>query len=137
MRKNRAFTLIELLIVIAIIAILAAIVLVSLSSARNKATDARIASEFAQIRSAAEVYYGSNNSYAGFGCGTTDPNVSALCADITAQAGTAMTLTATANEYCGYVRLKSGNFYCVDEGMAVATLTAAPASPCVSNFDCQ
>jgi prepilin-type N-terminal cleavage/methylation domain-containing protein len=56
-RKKRGFTLIELLVVIAIIGILATIVLVSLNTARQKARDARRASDIHQIALAVEMYY--------------------------------------------------------------------------------
>jgi prepilin-type N-terminal cleavage/methylation domain-containing protein len=60
---RRGFTLIELLVVIAIIGILSAVVLVSLNSARAKGTDAAIKSELANMRTAAELYYHTNNNY--------------------------------------------------------------------------
>lgn len=52
---KKAFTLIELLIVIAIIAILAAIVFVSLSSARKKAQNTRVQSDLSEISKAIEI----------------------------------------------------------------------------------
>ena len=62
MKRNKGFTLIELLVVIAIIGILSAIILTSLNSARNSAQDAKIQSQLASMRPAAEVYFGNNGS---------------------------------------------------------------------------
>ena len=61
MRKNKGFTLIELLVVIAIIGILSAIVLASLSTARSKGNDAKVKSQVASIRAAAEIYSSNQN----------------------------------------------------------------------------
>ena len=66
MYKNRlqGFTLIELLVVIAIIGILSAVVLASLSTARNKGSDAAVQSDLATVQVHAEIYYAENsNSY--------------------------------------------------------------------------
>ena len=62
MKKNKAFTLIELLIVIAIIGILTAIVIVSLTSSKNKANDSKIQTQLKQMEAQAQLYeytYGS------------------------------------------------------------------------------
>lgn len=55
MKTRKAFTLIELLIVIAIIGILSAVVYVSLNSAKKKAQDARAKNDIASMSTALEV----------------------------------------------------------------------------------
>lgn len=73
---TRAFTLIELLLVIAIIGILSTVVLSSLSATRVKARDSNRVSEVRQIRYALELYFDTNGKYptclyAGGSCVTT------------------------------------------------------------------
>ena len=62
--KNKGFTLIELLVVIAIIGVLSSIVLASLNSARGKGNDAKTKATLAGSRAAAEIFYGTGQTYA-------------------------------------------------------------------------
>lgn len=63
MKNTRGFTLIELLVVIAIIGILSSVVLASLSTARNKANDAKRQSDLHSLQIAVELYYSKNGTY--------------------------------------------------------------------------
>lgn len=61
--KNKGFTIIELIVVIAIIGVLAGIVAVNVSQYLKNARDARRKADISQIRAALEMYYADNVRY--------------------------------------------------------------------------
>ncbi len=63
MKQNRAFTLIELLIVVAIIAILAAIAVPNFLEAQTRSKVSRCAADMRSMRTALEAYAVDNNQY--------------------------------------------------------------------------
>ena len=65
MNKNKGFTLIELIVVVAIIGLLSAVVVSALTSARNKGKDATIKSIMNQARNQADIFFLTGNTYSG------------------------------------------------------------------------
>ena len=61
--NKKGFTLIELLVVIAIIGLLSTLAVVALSSAREKARDAKRLADLKSLETGLEFYYNDNNKY--------------------------------------------------------------------------
>ncbi len=142
-RDLGGFTLIELLVVIAIIGILASIVLVSVSGARDKANDARIISNMAQLRNIAELSNEAKGSYKNFGC-SWSADTTSLCDDIGKQLGASplsvgwpvFATTTSGDDYCGYaiLRTKFSNAtdtYCITKGKACNNIYSNVTAACV------
>ncbi|MBN2407120.1 MAG: prepilin-type N-terminal cleavage/methylation domain-containing protein [Elusimicrobia bacterium] len=63
-RKEKGFTLIELMIVVAIIGILAAVAIPKFADLIDRAKEAKVKGNLSAIRSAVSIYYGSNEGLA-------------------------------------------------------------------------
>jgi len=64
-KRQKGFTLIEILIVVAIIGLLSSIILVGLGSFRARGRDARRVADLRETQNALELYYAKNGSYPG------------------------------------------------------------------------
>jgi len=133
---KKGFTLIELLVVIAIIAILASIIMVAMTGAREKARDARIKGDLAQVRSLTEMLYDTDsysyddlcadaNNLLSSGKGDLGAQFKSLQDDMVTQ-GATTTCYDSATAYCVSMDLQTtgAGYYCVDS-TGLATTTAA------------
>ncbi|HOM33012.1 MAG TPA: prepilin-type N-terminal cleavage/methylation domain-containing protein [Candidatus Paceibacterota bacterium] len=61
--KNKGFTLIEMLVVVAVIGLLASLILVGLSGFRTRGRDTRRIADIKEVQNGLEVYYMKNGTY--------------------------------------------------------------------------
>lgn len=93
---SKGFTLIELLVVIAIIGILSSVVIASLNRARDRAADAKVKAQLAQVKDAAEIYF---NQYADYGLATD------LCDNMFVDPDSGMIPLTTLSNYQGAINI--------------------------------
>ncbi len=84
-KKDKGFTLIELMVVIAIIGVLAGVIITSLSAARKRGRDAQRIRDIQEIRSAIELYISQNGHPPDLGTpACSDPTYSPLSGECVA-----------------------------------------------------
>ena len=117
MNKQKGFTIIELIVVIAIIAVLAAIVLVNVTQYIAKGKNTAIQGDMATILTNAAVFYDGHSSvYTGFDADSTYTNP---LAGVTGNGGT-LTPDVQASTFCVVSTMNitntepTGTKYCVD-----------------------
>ena len=96
-KSRKGFTLIELLIVVVIIGILAAIAIPKFADTKKKAYVTAMKSDLKNMVPAAEAWFASNNTYAGFTAptGSAGVSLSVTAATATGWAGAATHANAT------------------------------------------
>ncbi len=124
-RKNKGFTLVELLITVSIIAILGVILVVNFSSAQKSGRDQRRVSDLKAIQNAAEQYYLLNGSRypTSVAVGWTGPGAQVILDKFPADpknvsgVGTTYAYSMTTSTYCVCAKVenyKYGNNYGTD-----------------------
>ena len=145
MKKEKGFTLVELLVVVSVIAILASTVLVNLRGARERAMDTRIISSLGQVRAVAEIIQSRTGVYTEL-CGggavgatlssTTPDGLNVLRADIDTNngAGAPPACHADAASYCVSSQLNeapTAAFWCINSAGRSNRIVTGSA-PCTS-----
>jgi Tfp pilus assembly protein PilE len=113
MNKNKGFTIIELIVVIAIIAVLAAIVLVNVTQYIAKGKDASIKGNMASIATIAAAYY-DNNTSSYTGLGSDAAYAAGIVAIDDANGSGTVTDEIISGAYCVESTLNAGGSWCVD-----------------------
>jgi prepilin-type N-terminal cleavage/methylation domain-containing protein len=106
--KQKGFTLIELIVVIAVIGILAFTAVVSLSGIRERARDSRRMSDISAVQQAMGMIYSENSDYTKAGC-STGAALSACASSATGLLKTYLTTLANTKDQSGSTTLCSAS----------------------------
>ena len=87
------------------------IVFTSVNKAKEKANAAQIKTEMSALRTEIEFYWDKENGYLGINCSREE--LSRLCNNIKESAGEMPTIKTSKENYCCYVKLPSGEYYCI------------------------
>jgi prepilin-type N-terminal cleavage/methylation domain-containing protein len=148
--QNKGFTLIELLVVIAIIGILAGIIVVSMGSAQKSAQDAKIQATLDQMRTAAQMYYLTNNNYGTNSALVTTTTSSCTGASTMSVSGQnfytlcdslstkpIVSVAASGASFCAYSQLSAPStttYWCVDSNGNSKSITST--TTCAAGTGC-
>jgi prepilin-type N-terminal cleavage/methylation domain-containing protein len=114
--RQRGFTIIEMIVVLAIIAVLATIVVAALTSYITSAKDATVKSDVEDISKDLNLYYSQNGTFSSF----TGPSVTPPCS--------AYTINKTSSHFAVYAKLcSSANYWCIDDTGKKAQMSSTPA----------
>lgn len=122
------FVLIGILGFLLILAILASIIFVSLGGPREKAQEANIMGTMSQLGMAME-FYSMDNNYSFNGADCSLPEFASVCSNIKEYTGEMPTIKSSAEDYCFYVSLPSGEYSCYSRSSLGVKTTIFPGGP--------
>lgn len=142
MKKQKGFTLLELLVVIALIGIFASIVMVALNSSRAKGKDSAIRGSLAGMRSQTQLYFGDNGNFSSsnivdcslgmFGATKASQGLAEALAEVETQNDASVAVCAASETKWGVSSpLHDGTSWCVDHqgSSKVGTIDVDTSSP--------
>jgi prepilin-type N-terminal cleavage/methylation domain-containing protein len=111
--KRKAFTLIELMIVIAVVAVLATFILITLGGAREAGEDSKRKGAISQIRSFSSIYYSIQGGYEGMKDAEELTEIINKY-DVDVGENKILRIITEGNEYCAEIELIKGTYSCTD-----------------------
>jgi prepilin-type N-terminal cleavage/methylation domain-containing protein len=141
--KHRAFTMIELLVVVAIIGILSVTVMAALGTARGRGNDGGVKGDLSTVQVQGTLYYGIGNTY-GSSTSSCTPSGGSVFNDTstTIEDGVGTALAAAVKHANGgdvqcrsngsaflvAAKLTNNNYWCIDSVGTATEKTSAPGS---------
>jgi len=134
--RKKAFTLIELMVVVSVIAILAGMFIIQGEPAKKSGDDGKIISNLTEARIKMELCRNDSliNSYNG--C-ENETNTQELIQEADSLNGDkVVNLNNNGTDYCLEAQLNSGQWYCVDSSMTAQEYDSDPSCSS-SNYSCE